>query len=233
MGVVDGPSVAPSEPTASRGPEPSGEPDVYPPVRCVGLAKACPELAATAGPEPSRPADRPAGTREDCAAAVLRLSSAVAGAMRDAMPGWGVTDSVDPGNPNTRWVFLRQAGDAVEDGYVAALGLAKGDQISHLNVTLSVGNRQDATAGCAGRQLKPEETCRVTARGDVLITSVQKLAVAPLPGSSVPPGHEMPTVYTVTDIRPDGTRVVVSGCSPLTTGQLEALAQAPGLTLFP
>jgi len=38
---------------------------------------------------------------------------------------------------------------------------------------------------------------------------------------------------TVTDTRPDGTKVEVIGHAPVTDSQLEAFAQAPGLTLFP
>jgi hypothetical protein len=226
------PTVVPNPviPESSRGPapDPSGPP--YPPVVCGGATKACPELAPTSAPRPSRPAEELAGAREPCGDAVPRLSSALAVAMGSALPGWGVTDSVDGGNPSTQWVFLRTAADATSDGYVAQLGLAKNGQISSLTVRITVAAPGEAGRGCAGQHLKDGATCRVTADGHVLVTAVQSLQN--LPGSTSSP-PSIPTWLTVTDISPDGTKVEVTGRSPVTKGQLEALAQDPGLTLFP
>ena len=229
------PSVVPNPviPESSRatGPTPDGSAPPWPDVVCGGRTKACPELTPTSGPRPSRPADAPAGAGEACADAVPRLSSGLAVAMGSALPGWGVTDSVDPGNPSTRWVFLRKAADATPDGYVAQLGLAKGGQTSSLSVKIMVAAPNEAGRGCAGQQLKDGATCRVTARGDVLVTSVQSFGGAL--GATTSPRPGMPTWTTVTDIRPDGTKVEVTGRTPVTDSQLQALAQAPDLTLFP
>jgi hypothetical protein len=217
------PSVVPNPliPESSRGPSMPPDP-AFPPVVCGGAAKQCPELVPTTAPRPSRPADAPAGAREACAQAVPRLSSVLAAAMRDALPGWGVTDSVDVGNESTQWVFLRTADDTAPDGYVARLGLAKGNQLSGISVTITVAAPKEAAGGCAQQHVKAGDNCRVTARGDVLITSVESF------------GSEDPrTNATVTDVRPDGTKVEVHGSHPLTNDQLEALAQASGLTLFP
>ena len=160
-----------------------------------------------------------------------RLSSALAVAMGSALPGWGVTDSVDPGNPSTQWVILRTADDAKQDAYVAQLGLAKGGQIGGLTVTIMVAAPNEAGRGCAGQQLKDGATCKVTARGDVLVTST--LSMNNALGDKGSPAPHVPTWTTVADIRPDGTKVEVTGRTPLTDSQLAALAQAPGLTLFP
>jgi hypothetical protein len=219
------PSVVPNPviPESSRGPAPDPSAPPWPPVVCGGATKPCPELTPTTAPRPSRPADAPAGAREACADAVPRLSSALAVAMGGALPGWGVTDSVDGGNRSTQWVFLRKASDATPDGYEAQLGLAKDGQISDLLVRITVAAPGEAGRGCAGQHLKPGATCRVTDRGDVLGVLGET--------TSSPPG--MPTWTKVTDIRPDGTKVEVAGRAPVTDSQLQALAQAPGLTLFP
>lgn len=209
----------------------------YPRVVCGGgTVKACPELAPTTTPRPSRPADAPAGAREPCAQAVPRLSSALAVAMGDALPGWGVTDSVDGGNPHVQWVFLRSADDTTADGYLAQLGLAKGDQVAGISVIATVAAAHEAGDGCAQQHLETGQTCRTTARGDVLVTSVQSIPprkLTPSGGTSTAPDGDDRKYIQVTDIRPDGTKVMVAGRSPLTVAQLEALAQAPGLTLFP
>jgi hypothetical protein len=236
----DGPTADPSVPAASLVPDPTGQSVVYAPVTC-DQAKNCPKLVATGGPQSTRPADHLAGTREECAVAVIRLSSAVAVAMRDALPGWGVTDSIDPGNQSIQWLVVRQAADASDDGYVASLGVANSGQTSDLSVAWSVGSPQEASGGCAKRQLQSSDTCRVTSSGDVLITSIQTRSGALRPTGSSPSANLPPvsgpderlTSYVVTDIRRDGTKVTVTSRAPLTTGQLEAFAQSPGLTLFP
>ena len=262
VGVNTGPTWDPSVPAASRQADPSDGPDTaaYPPIRCGGSAQLCPELLPTTSPQPSRPADHPAGVREDCSVAVPRLSSALAVAMGEALPGWNVTSSVDPGNPNVEWVFLRLAKDSA-DGYVASLGLANGDQSASLRVVVSGSEPGAAARGCGGQHLADGDTCRTGAAGDILITSVVTQlgggAIALPPGqgdtatrsrTAAPPTNgarnpATPRSYRVTDIRPDGTQVEVSGSTRPADGdggpvlptpdQLAAIAQSPGLTLFP
>jgi hypothetical protein len=212
----------PLVPEASRQPAPSGG-DPFPRVDCTGSTGGCPTLPRTANPLPAPPGDRPGRASEDCAEAVVRLSATLAVAMGDALPGWGVMASVDPGNPNVQWVFLRQADDASPDGYVASLNLAKGSEISFLNVIVSASTGSNPNAGCAGRHLESRATCQEMPGGDVLVTQ-------PEPVESMGGGAEW---YRVTDYRTDGTTVEVRGGKPLTRDQLAAVARSGGLTLFP
>ena len=211
----------PLVPEASRQPAPPVD-ESFPPVDCTGTTGRCPTLPRTAHPQPSPPGDRPGPATEDCAEAVVRLSAALAVAMGDALPGWGVTASVDPGNPSVRWVFLRQADDASPDGYVANLLLAKGNQNGFIRVLVSATGPTDGpSGGCAKQDVGQDDTCAAMPDGDVLVTRLD-----PDFGRTV-------RAYRITDVRPDGTTVEVLGRDPLTQEQLTAIARAGGLTLFP
>ncbi len=213
----------PLVPEASRQPSAPGD-DTFPPVDCTGSTGRCPALPRTSSPQPSQPGGRPGRVQEDCAQAVVRLSSALAVAMGDALPGWGVTASVDPGNPSVQWVFLRQAEDASPDVYVASLDLAKGSQFSRLQVMVAVGDGTGASGGCAKQHLEPGAACEVLPGGDVLVTR---------PALDVGGGSAMDGGYRVTDIHTDGTMVEVLGSKPLTADQLKTIARSTGLTLYP
>jgi hypothetical protein len=212
----------PLVPEASRQPGAAPADDAFPPVDCTGTTGRCPTLPRTARPQPSPPSDRPGRATEDCADAVVRLSVGLAVAMGEALPGWGVMASVDPGNSSVRWVFLRQADDASPDGYVASLNLAKGSQTSFIRVVVSATGPTDGPSdGCAKQDVGTDGACAAMPDGDLLITRTEPdLGVGP---------H----VYRITDVRPDGTTVEVLGNPPLSQDQLTAIARAGSLTLFP